>query len=547
MVVIRMKANSSGGWLKFATMVLVGVVSCAYSQVNCVDFLWARRAGGVNSEFASGIAVDAAGNSYLTGYFSWTNASFGDVTLTNSGYGDVFVAKYDSAGNVLWARGARGGLEDSGAGVAVDEAGNVYVTGFFESTNLSFDNVTITNSGDRDVFLAKHDTQGKVVWARAAGGTNYDSANAIAVDVASNVFVTGVFLSPTISFGGRTLTNSGGGDVFVAKYDSNGGLLWAERGGGNDADVGNGIAIDPAGNVYVTGDFYSGTARFGDLAITNTHPGSSDMFLAKYDTGGNILWARAGGGSDNDFGKGVVADGVNSVFVTGSFNSPITSIGGVLVTNIGGYDILLAKYDSSGNVLWAKGAGGSDGFEQATGIARDDAGNVYIAGSFTAPIVAFDGAKLTNRGGFDVFVAKYDSAGNVSWAKSAGGKDADQSSGVGVDEANNVYIVGGFESATASFGSLTLTNATLNNYDIFLAKLVNRPVLKMLTCTNDTIRLSWSATTGQTFQIEYSSDLLPLSWDPLGDAVTATTATAYSSDFILPRPSQRFYRLVLLP
>ena len=544
---MSMKANSSRGWLKFTTMVLVGVVSCAYPQMNCADFLWARRAGGINSEFASGIAVDAAGNSYLTGYFSWTNASFGGVTLTNSGDSDVFVAKYDSAGKVLWAKGARGGLADSGSGVAVDAAGNVYVTGFFESTNLSFDNVTITNSGGRDVFLAEYDTQGNALWARNAGGTTYDSANAIAVDVASNVYVTGVFLSPTISFGGRTLTNSGGGDVFVAKYDSSGSLLWAERGGGNDTDAGDGIAIDPVGNVYVTGDFYSGTARFGDLAITNTNPGSSDMFLAKYDAAGNILWARAGGGSGNDYGKGVVADGVNSVFVTGSFDSPIASLGGVLVTNFGGYDVLLAKYDSSGNVLWAKGAGGSDGFEEATGIARDDVGNVYITGSFTAPIVAFDDVTLSNRGASDIFVAKYDSAGNVSWAKSAGGKDADQSFGVGVDEANNVHIAGGFESATASFGSLTLTNATLNNYDIFLAKLVNRPVLKMLTCTNDTIRLSWSATTGQKYQIEHSSGLLPICWVPLGDAITATTATAYSSDFILPWPSQRFYRLVLLP
>jgi hypothetical protein len=203
------------------------------------NFQWAARAGSTNADSGSGVAVSSAGTSYATGFFQSANADFGGVTLTNQGVSDIFVAKYDSAGNVLWARSAGRSGNDAGYDIAIDDAGNCYVTGEFEGT-ATFGHTNLAAAGNYDVFVAKYDSAGNLVWAMSAGGTNFDVGDGIAVDDLGNAYITGYY-QDTATFGGFTLTNGVSSDIFVAKLSPNGVFLWAKQAGGTSTDAGGAL------------------------------------------------------------------------------------------------------------------------------------------------------------------------------------------------------------------------------------------------------------------------------------------------------------------
>jgi len=239
------------------------------------NFMWAKQAGGTVSDCGYGIAIDANGNSYVTGYF-WSSATFGTTTLTSSGYIDIFVAKIDHNGNWLWAKQAGGTNSEYSKGIAVDDNGNSYVTGYFWSS-ATFGTTTLTSSGDCDIFIAKMDSNGNWLWAKKAGGTSEDYGISIAVDANGNSYVTGYFLR-SATFGTTILTSSGYKDIFVAKLDINGNWLWAKKAGGTMNDLSRSIAVDVNGNIYVTGNFED-YAIFG--ATTLASSGYYDIFVAK--------------------------------------------------------------------------------------------------------------------------------------------------------------------------------------------------------------------------------------------------------------------------
>ena len=403
------------------------------------------------------------------------------LTNANSLY-DIFLAKYDNSGNALWARRAGGDKLDYSYAVAVDASGNAYITGSFSSTKATFGTINLTNvnAGSGDIFLAKYNSAGTVLWAKRAGGTDFDDSDSIAVDAAGNVYITGGFSSATATFGNVTLTNFGPGteDVFVAKYDSSGNVLWAKRAGGDDFESGLGIAVDAASNVYITGYYYSTNMTFGSLPLPNSAPGFDDIFVTKYDPSGNVLWTRRGGGDGYDRSLGIALDAVANVYVTGNFQSTNATFGTVSFSNAGpGFDdLFVMKYDTSGNFLWAKRAGGT-GTDIAENIVVDSAGNAFVAGHFDSASLTFGSVTLTNAnpGLDDVFVAKYDPSGNVLWAQRAGGTDFDGSYGLALDATGNVYLTGDFYSPNAFFGLLSLANPTPASSDIFITKMVSPP------------------------------------------------------------------------
>src|ERR1039458_7610685 len=311
------------------------------------------------------------------------------------------------------------------------------------------------------------------VGAHGAGNTTgNDVSQSVATDPSGNVFVTGAFISPTITFGTTTLTNAGTGtpDVFIVKYSSAGIVQWAKSANGSGFDLGLGIATDASGNAYVTGSFSSDTLRFGTISIINDTAQSTDIFVAKYDPSGNVLWAKHFGGSDNDEALSIATSGTN-VYITGGFASAHIAFGTTTLTNNGPTvykDVFIAKLDGSGNALWAKSAGGIYS-DEGYGIAADAAGNAYITGLFGnhSPII-FGTDTLLNSGGSDIFTVKYNSSGTVVWAKSAGGTGNEVPGGIAIDAGGNVYITGAFSSSMMFFAYFTLSN--LGNGDIYVAK-----------------------------------------------------------------------------
>ncbi len=442
---------------------------------------WAKSAGGVGEDGAYRIAVNRNGDSYITGLFSNPSIIFGGTLLTSSGGTDIFIVKYDSLANVIWAKKAGGNDRDAGYGIAIDNNGNSYISGTFRSTTITFDSITLTNTNPPfdDLFIAKYDAFGNILWVRNGIGSSYDQAIDITVDASGYVYVTGSFLSPVLFLGNNILINYSGGsinEIFLAKYDSLGNIIWARSSNGSGTtgagDYGYSIKADAGGGVYVTGDFYGPTLAFNNtILINNDSSGiNNDIYLAKYDSSGNFIWATSVGGHENDGSRTCALDGYGHLYLTGYFESPSVNFGNITLVNISNSydDIFITKYDTSGNVMWAKSAGGNYQ-DEGVGIAPDQNGNLYISGDFKSSLITFGITSLVQAGYKDIFIVKLDSAGNTLWAKQIGGSGFEYCNGLGLDANGYLYVAGGYESPMLAFGNTILTNA--GNYDVFIAKL----------------------------------------------------------------------------
>ena len=385
------------------------------------NFVWAKRMGGGSGDQATGVAVDGSGNIYTTGRFFGTadfDPGVGTFNLTGAGGQDIFVSKFDSAGNFVWAKQMGGGSGDFAVAVAVDGSGNVYTTGFFFGT-ADFDpgapTFNLTSAGGRDIFVSKLDSAGNFVWAKRMGGVSFDEAVGVAVDGSGNVYTTGPFFG-TADFdpgaGTFNLTPAGFQDIFVSKLDSAGNFVWAKRMGG--VSSGNsivGVAVDGSGDVYTAGSFF-GTVDFDPGAGTfNVTAAGGRIFVSKLDSAGNFVWAKQMGGVTGDQAMAVAVNGSGNVYTTGLFAGTADFDPGAGTFNLaaaGGQDIFVSKLDSAGNFVWAKQMGGVSG-DFALAVAVDGSGNVYTTGWFFGTADFDPGAgtfNLTATGVSDIFVSK---------------------------------------------------------------------------------------------------------------------------------------------
>ncbi|HEU4719025.1 MAG TPA: T9SS type A sorting domain-containing protein, partial [Bacteroidia bacterium] len=302
-------------------------------------------------DFAWGVAVDHSGNSFLTGNIESPSATFGTTTLTNVGGGDVFIVKYDPAGNEMWAKSSSGSYYDEGESVGTDAAGNCYVTGYFRSPTCTFGSTVLTNTNPSttnhtmDLFLAKLDASGNILWAKSAGGLSDEEGKAIRVDDDGSCYLAGSSKSNPSAFGSFTLTGAG---MFLAKFDSGGNVVWAEGSGGNDLGVGTAICFGPSGKVYSCGYFKAATATFGTHTISNVNSSTYDIFIVETDTSGNYLSAASEGDSDNDFAYGVGTDSTGNIYLSGAFRSAAIAFSPLTLTNIHNMydDFFIAKSGS---------------------------------------------------------------------------------------------------------------------------------------------------------------------------------------------------------
>jgi hypothetical protein len=279
--------------------------------------------GGDSYDLGYGIAVDSAGNAYVTG---WTTSS--DFPTPNafqasySGTNDVFVTKLTASGGLSYSTYLLGDGGDYGQGIAVDAAGNAYVTGLTTSSNFPTLNAFQANyGGDQDVFVTKLTASGELSYSTYLGGNSPDLGYGIAVDSTGNACVTGQTGSTNFPILNAFQASFGGTqDVFVTKLTASGGLSYSTYLGGNDLNFGYGIAVDSAGNAYVTGYTYS--ANFPILnAFQASFGGGIDAFVTKLTAGGGLSYSTYLGGAGGDFGQGIAVDLTGNVYVTGQTNS----------------------------------------------------------------------------------------------------------------------------------------------------------------------------------------------------------------------------------
>ena len=404
--------------------VLVISASYAHAQV------WTRLAGVGSYDFGYAVAVDPFGNSIITG------GTQGSMAGANAGRYDMFVGKYDPAGNLLWLN-QRGTVErEFGFGVATDAAENIYVTGYTGSA-LDGNN----HIGSWDIFLMKFGPTGNWLWTRQDGTGQDDEGRAIATDSSGNVYITGYVRG---NFHG--IPRVGTADVFISKYDSAGNRLWSALFGSPEVDESFGITCDASGNVFVTG-WCSGSIE------GNPYLGNGDNYLVKYNTSGQRQWLRVWGTINKDTGYSLACDAAENVYVSGY------STGSLYAPKAGNRDLFLAKYDASGNLIWGRQTGTSQ-HDQAWGVATDADGNAYVAGETGGPL----NGNLC-QGELDVFLSKYDPAGTRLWTSQMGTGDGDWADGVAVAGNGDVFVGG------STYGNLEgSTNQGLS--DAFVMKFV---------------------------------------------------------------------------
>jgi hypothetical protein len=391
------------------------------------NLLWAKRIGGTSDDIANSLFVDALGNVYLTGAFQNTadfDPNVGVLNLSSQGGQDVFVLKLDTHGNLIWAKSMGGAGADVGNVITVDASGNVHTVGYFAET-VDFDpNAGISNLdefaglGFGDIFIQKLDTNGNFIWAKSVGGIGSDRATCIIVDASGNVYNVGYFqvtadFDPSAS--DFSLTSNGLYGGFIQKLDVNGNFVWAKGlEGANflDNSIGQSVAIDATGNVYVTGHF-TGTVDFDPNAGTAnfTSAGDDDIFIQKWDNNGNLIWVKRIGSASTDQAFALTLDTQNNVYISGQFSGTVDFDPNAGIANLvsaGGLDAFVLKLDESGNYIWAKKIGGT-GNDYGTTVRIDANGNAHLTGYFS-DTADFDPnlciSSLSSAGVSDIFITK---------------------------------------------------------------------------------------------------------------------------------------------
>jgi hypothetical protein len=365
-----------------------------------VGWEWVRGIKGPTGSEGNYCATDATGSVYGSGNH-WGTIYFGTDTVTGAG---AYVVKYDSIGNLKWVISTNSGSGVSGSlGLATDLFGNEYLLGAYNAT-ISLGGQVLTTPGPSNYyyFLAKIDANGGIKWIKNIGNTASSNLRqgdkCITTDKQGDVYITCSFTNnPTI--GGYSFMNAASNntdDILVAKFDSSGNVIWANTFGGTDDDVPFAINVAPSGNIYIAGYFLSKSIAFGSTTLTDTSTMFySNIYLAKLNSSGTAMWAKGSVGSGASMACGVVADASDNVFVTASYWYGSISLGS---TNLlyPSYEYgLLAKYDALGNQIWVKQFQGKYIFPYNAVL--DGCNNVWIIG-------AMGDGHLTNNDTIDGYI-----------------------------------------------------------------------------------------------------------------------------------------------
>ena len=445
--------------MKRFNIVILLIIFSISLHAQYVNFEWAKSTGGSDLDESYGMTTDAIGNVYVTGRFANTvdfDPGSGTFNVTSNGANDAFVQKLDSNGNFQWVRQIGGSGWEFGKSIAVDLAGNIYTTGYFEDT-VDFDPGPavheLESKGFWDIFIQKLDASGNFEWAHSFGNTNADEGHEVVTDANGNVYITGQF-SGTVDFdpGPAVFNMTSGKAYFILKLDNNGVFQWATSLNASSVrfDYGTDIAVDASGNVYLTGEF-QGIVDFdpGPAVVNLTSNGLDDFFIQKLDVNGDFVWAKATGGVDDDESKSIFTDVTGNVYVTGAFHNTVDFDPGPSMLNLtsnGRFDVFVQKFQSDGTLLWAKSFGGKE-IDKGTAVTVDGNGDIYVAGNYIDTVDFDPGSGIhilsLPPGPNGLFIEKLDGNGNFIWVKAVGdGLGFVDGKSLSLDAVNSLYVSG---------------------------------------------------------------------------------------------------------
>lgn len=448
------------------------------------DIKWAKKIGGNSTDIGYSTKMDADGNVFVGGKFSTTtdfDTGQGVNNITSNGTTDAFIAKLDPQGNLIWAKTFGGSQYDVITDIQIDDNGNVYAIGEFWDT-INFDagnnNFNLTSNGAQDIFILKLDNSGNLIWARSFGGNTYDFGKSIDLDQNGNIYTVGTFRE-TVDFNpGQEVYELTGqnDDIFIHKMDNDGNFIWAKKMGSNGIDRANKILIKE-NHMYLTGSFFY-TVDFDTSNETYNliSLGGADIFIGKFDLSGNLVWVKQMGSDTGDSGVSLALDSNDNVFVIGYFQGTCNFDPGASNYYISAYsgntDIFLTKFDNAGNYTWTKRMGGSS-YDTGSGIAIDNQDKIYVLADFRDNLYNTL-SNIQSAGLEDIFIAKIDQGGNYLSTRKIGGTSYDNSYSIATNGVT-LSIVGSFI-GTSNFNPEPYVSpvnlySTSNSEDVFILTL----------------------------------------------------------------------------
>jgi len=464
-------------------------LSFSYGQ----NWDWARDGYGTSMKtdaYGSSLVTDNKGDVYLTGNFSNTIV-FTPYSLTSIGE-EAYLIKYDSVGTIIWVVSAADSFpsQSEGSSVATDAWGNVYVTGgFYGATTFGSITLRAKNNGYA-TFLIKYNSAGNVLWAKQSVPhyfNNFNSSYSVATDKFSNVFITGYF-EDTVSFGPDTMINPAVTTFCIIKYDSAGNVLWTNFAHRPNAGhystyttYGCSVECDAIGNAYVLGLFCD-TLCFNTDTLIGSPVGSTSAFLVKYSSLGSFVWAKQSRGTSVNssvYASSLTLDMADNIYITGYFSDTVKFGYQTLYSpTYTSWMTFLSKYDSAGNVLWAKQS--SVGWVGST-VSSDELNNIYLEGSSdyyytNADTFKFGNYKMQPSPSVvnSTYLIKLDTSGNVLYGSIVNNLGVDLGAtrgGVASDSSGQyVYLAGCFQNDTIICAGDTFPPPGGSDEDIFIAR-----------------------------------------------------------------------------
>ncbi|WP_395750535.1 SBBP repeat-containing protein [Prosthecobacter sp.] len=413
-------------------------------------FEWVAACGGAKSDKTRAVTFDREGNVFMAGEAT-DDGTFGDQKRTGLGSTDFFLTKVSPDGKFLWVRSLGGSLVDRGYGVATDPAGNIYVTGHYQSTDAQANGHLLPNAGDYDVFIAKYDTQGALLWIKTAGGKGYDYGHGIAVDSHGDIVVTGS-VAGEAKFG-DVVVNANGTSVrpiFCAKYDPSGNLKWVKATSGKFNGSGHGLGVDAKDAIYIGGNG-GGEGSLDGIALQSKAQGGIVLKLTPEGTG---VWAASLPGAPSAGFHEIAVDSTGRTWCAGMFKGVLNG-GPVQSTGDKDNDGVLAHFSPEGKLLWSQVLQGP-ATDYCLGVATDNTGRCFVTGEFSET-ATFAGQTLKTQGATDIFTASFDEKGALEWLLPTGGAKGDNAYCMAWHPSGRLIFSGACV-APATFGEQTMTS-----------------------------------------------------------------------------------------
>lgn len=462
------------------SLIILLFTSNLFSQTSSWE--WATTTAGSGEELPNSIATDQSGNVFTVGRFNDPSITFADFTLNNNGVVSSFILKQDTDGNILWAKGLTGSTNSFTIcqDICVDNEGNIYTIGSFGGT-VDFGGTTLTANGYGDIYFIKYDTDGNIIWAKQSTNSYSSFGQKINIDNSGNIYIAGSFRGDYqgLTLGSITLTNPGNvsyDDIFIFKLTSSGNAVWGKKITGIGQKNLTAMTVDNFGNVYLTGDFFAPTMTVGNYTLTNnvSNNSTNDIYIIKYDSNGVESWVHSFGGSAYDYGSDIKFDNMSNIRAVGTFsNSSINFNGTTLLGNGSCANSYIINFDQDFNVLWGKSFGNASN-NNSHCIEIDSQGNSFVAGDFvfSLDLGNFYLENVNPEGWADIYVITYDNQGNIIDANSAGGQDLEKVNAMTLDQNENIYVTGYYFSSTCTFGNYTITNTSVSGQaDLFISKI----------------------------------------------------------------------------